>query len=614
MAFWGRTEFRMEAAVDRDPATYRLGQDGGPPDGSDFFGEFLNLDGDEAPGTPIDNGRSGNPDAFFINPAAMLTASSVVSSGDEFDYFATSSRLGNASSVASLGGNERNDTAELAFGDASDPATGGTHHQLGYFGRKSMSDNDLHRLEDISLRSPQKNVSSVPPASTSTQPNNTGRPKKFVEALSSTIRKATTLGRKSRKERQQERQQLPVQQHLSVEQYMSAQRTASPTLEHPPMAILPRPQRMHSFGQTRMGSVSHESPSPMAYDPNPSAFATNFPDDPFAEQPRAYPSPNMQYFNDDGMGPTAVRGSTRRIKSEQQLYQGTPSMLASTATVDAASQMPQRQQQQSGWQHPLTTPTAPEPWGGPEYVTSQDPRWWEFSMNASVNQAMHSQHGELPYEYGPLPDPSATGLMIHMPQPHPSQPGAVNDMALSAQTYLPPPPPPIPGAERGNRPPRAPSSGTRHRNVSSSPMRRTRGSSASASPTQVHSQMRNQSRHSSTGSISSVRSTSGRGPGSAPNTPGGVRKRRSRDVLGGNLGGGISLGGGGGDGLGFVNFTPNDGNVLMTGVAPSGSSKTKARREKEAQEKRRKLSEAAMKAVAAAGGDVDKLIQEGFVF
>lgn len=80
---------------------------------------------------------------------------------------------------------------------------------------------------------------------------------------------------------------------------------------------------------------------------------------------------------------------------------------------------------------------------------------------------------------------------------------------------------------------------------------------------------------------------------------------------GGNGGGGISLGG---EGIGFVNFTPNDGSILMTGVAPSGSSKTKARREKEAQEKRRRLSEAAMKAVAAAGGDVDKLIQEGFVF
>ncbi|KAJ2970724.1 hypothetical protein NQ176_g8046 [Zarea fungicola] len=71
-----------------------------------------------------------------------------------------------------------------------------------------------------------------------------------------------------------------------------------------------------------------------------------------------------------------------------------------------------------------------------------------------------------------------------------------------------------------------------------------------------------------------------------------------------------SLGGGGG--IGFVNFTPNDGSVLMTGVAPSGSSKTKARREKEAQDRRRRLSEAAMKAVAAAGGDIEKLRQQGF--
>jgi hypothetical protein len=45
----------------------------------------------------------------------------------------------------------------------------------------------------------------------------------------------------------------------------------------------------------------------------------------------------------------------------------------------------------------------------------------------------------------------------------------------------------------------------------------------------------------------------------------------------------------------------------LTGVAPSGSSKTKARREKEAAEKRRKLSQAAMKAVMEAGGDVDSL-------
>ncbi|KAJ5898938.1 hypothetical protein N7495_003682 [Penicillium taxi] len=57
----------------------------------------------------------------------------------------------------------------------------------------------------------------------------------------------------------------------------------------------------------------------------------------------------------------------------------------------------------------------------------------------------------------------------------------------------------------------------------------------------------------------------------------------------------------------FVNFTANDSQKILTGVAPSGSSKTKARREQEAQDKRRKLSEAALRAVRNAGGDVEAL-------
>lgn len=57
----------------------------------------------------------------------------------------------------------------------------------------------------------------------------------------------------------------------------------------------------------------------------------------------------------------------------------------------------------------------------------------------------------------------------------------------------------------------------------------------------------------------------------------------------------------------FVNFTPEDSHKILTGVAPSGSSKTKARREQEAKEKRRKLSEAALMAVRNAGGDVEAL-------
>ncbi|PQE23577.1 developmental regulatory protein [Rutstroemia sp. NJR-2017a BVV2] len=65
--------------------------------------------------------------------------------------------------------------------------------------------------------------------------------------------------------------------------------------------------------------------------------------------------------------------------------------------------------------------------------------------------------------------------------------------------------------------------------------------------------------------------------------------------------------------VGFVNYTPEDSRKILTGVAPSGSSKTKARREKEAMEKRRKLSLAALKAIEAAGGDVGSLVKEGLL-
>lgn len=68
-----------------------------------------------------------------------------------------------------------------------------------------------------------------------------------------------------------------------------------------------------------------------------------------------------------------------------------------------------------------------------------------------------------------------------------------------------------------------------------------------------------------------------------------------------------------GGAVGFVNFTPNDSRKILGGVAPSGSSKTKARRDKEASDRRRKLSEAAAKAIREAGGDVEALKKEGLL-
>lgn len=59
--------------------------------------------------------------------------------------------------------------------------------------------------------------------------------------------------------------------------------------------------------------------------------------------------------------------------------------------------------------------------------------------------------------------------------------------------------------------------------------------------------------------------------------------------------------------MNFVNLTAADSVKLLSDVAPSGSSKTRARREQEAREKRRRLSEAAVRAVRKAGGDVKAL-------
>ena len=56
--------------------------------------------------------------------------------------------------------------------------------------------------------------------------------------------------------------------------------------------------------------------------------------------------------------------------------------------------------------------------------------------------------------------------------------------------------------------------------------------------------------------------------------------------------------------LDFVNFTPKDSAKLLNDVAPSGSSKTRARREQEAKDKRKRLSQAALRAVENAGGDL----------
>ena len=595
----------------RDSGFYWQDLEGAADMQSDFFGQFVDLDhdgpvttsaGDAFHAHAMTAALAGGPESVFLTGEAHLphnhtsesTGSSGVSTSDELDFLSNSSHMGPAASSVS----HEIDPKDLAIGAESHLS-----QQFEYLGRGSMSETDLTRLESISLHSPQKGSAVSDPASP-TPPNTAARkPKKFVEALSSTIRKATNL-RKTRKP-------APIQ------------RTGSPEPEEQPQPLKPPKQRRGRTRTVTHGNTSHSPPTQQQQQQQhqnaaSAQFIHGFCDDPFSENnpPPLPAAASMQYYGQSGIN-TPIESPG--VKSE-------PGQFPDPAGVHVPSG--------SAWQHHQQQVMTPDQWNGAggEYITTgQEPGWWDMGMmsqgapvngdmashhrNTSVNLNSHAQHMGMPYEYAPMADTGAAGLMIHMPQPRPGQPTVVTDLSVNGPTHLPPPPAPpkAPATDRPHRPPRAKSSGARH--MSCSPMRKQRAPSASPSPGQPSNVPR--SRHSSGASISSSRSTSGRLPGSMPGTPCSVRKRRSRDVSGGSVSislGGDDLGGGGGGGVGFVNFTPNDGSLLMTGVAPSGSSKTKARREKEAQDRRRRLSEAALKAVAAAGGDVDKLLEQGFAF
>lgn len=555
------------------------------------------------------------------------TTSSGVSNADDFDFFSSSSNP--------AAGYEVDPSALAMF--AQDPAAAAGAMYAATSG-VTVSDSELERLEGISLHSPKKGSGSGSDPSSPTPPNaaaagipasdctrsanatstNQGprKSKKLVEALSSTIRKATNI-RKTRR----------VSQAL--------QRAVSPSLENPPMAMKPnhqqqaqRGRRAHTQHGAAFAAQQQQFPvSPPLLQVDTSVAGNNFVtgqfDDPFGgeispthapQQQQQHQQQQMRYHSQGGLG-TPMDSPTRHHQNNSTDGGSHP------GSGMAPSQAQWQQQHHSNGSSGMVAPNSAQWsaagsdvwWGGAGPGTAgggaaADPE------NIDANMAMHSQHGELPYDVH-----SDGGLMIHMPQPR--QGSDANQLALTAQTYL-PPPPPVPASDpRSTRPPRAPSSGARHRNMSSSPMRKQRAPSASPSPGAGAGAGGTRQSRNSSGASASSRSASGR-QGSVPGTPSGVKKRRSRDAGSGSFsaagfggsddggGGGIMLGGGGG--IGFVNFTPNDGSMLMTGVAPSGSSKTKARREKEAQDRRRRLSEAAMKAVAAAGGDIEKLREQGF--
>jgi hypothetical protein len=187
------------------------------------------------------------------------------------------------------------------------------------------------------------------------------------------------------------------------------------------------------------------------------------------------------------------------------------------------------------------------------------------------------------------------GLGIHFPPSAALSPPTNTHTAHPMQTYPPLPPPPTyaftnedpfstPRRSRRQNPPlRSPSPCISPTNTTHTLRQR--------SPTHQSSPTRN--RRKSVGNVGPITHTA---PPHMPKTPKTPRTPRTP------TGSGV---------IDFVNFTPKDSAKLLSDVAPSGSSKTRARREAEAKEKRKRLSEAAVKAVRRAGGDVMILKAEG---
>ncbi|KAL2202738.1 hypothetical protein CC79DRAFT_1325565 [Sarocladium strictum] len=595
MAFYSMPSYRPDRDAGNSNGIYWQ-----ETDGDDLFSQFLDFDPDAPTASVAAAGNSHNhnhingglisPDGSSM-PPTLAAPSSIGSVSDELDFLSSSSQA-------------HQEEMALFAGSGAFSATGGGHNVGDDFDfglanpammipRASMSDTDLPRLEGISLESPKKKKAPISDPSSPTPPNTvraaaTGKRggNKFVEALSSTIRKATNIrGRSTRRAADQQQQQAERGASPGAEAPLRRKKTRQPTAavkkEEQELAT---PAEIPAAIQQGQNGGHHQQ----LHHTTSMTFVQGYCDDPFTE-----PTPQHARFF-----------STANTPQESPMAPAEPMFHHANGHTDPLPQGPAWVPNEQQW----------------DANTANNPGWWDMNLvNQNQEQLLAGQRqqqqqqqfhsGEMAFEYNnqqAVQDTGSGGLMIQMPHHQQQQSmisnGPGGELALTAQTYL---PPPTPASEpRPSRPPRAKSSGARH--MSTSPMRKTRA--PSASPT------RRNSRHSSGGSISSIRSVSG--SNNMPGTPCSVKKRRSRDVSnpGASAAAAAAAAVNSQIEVGFVNFTPSDGGVLMTGVAPSGSSKTKARREKEAVEKRRRMSEAAMKAVAAAGGDVDKLIEQGFSF
>lgn len=231
MASW-TLPYRVEA-VDRDPSFYWQDLDDGP---NDFFGEFINFDVDANSSSSMTNPLGHDPslptmpDGLLLDQPSESTISSGVSTiEDEFDFLSSSSQVGGSGHPMSAGAGAAHhelDPRQLSLApDDNNNSNNNNAIKTEGMPRISVSDPELPRVDGICLHSPSRRMpvsqpSSPTPPSTVVAPR---KPNKFVEALSSTLRKAGKL----RKGRSRTSASIGV-----VEDH-----PGSPTMDNPPRAL-----------------------------------------------------------------------------------------------------------------------------------------------------------------------------------------------------------------------------------------------------------------------------------------------------------------------------------------------------------------------------------------
>ncbi|GAB1313943.1 Regulatory protein wetA [Madurella fahalii] len=538
-------------------------------------------------------------------------------------------------------------------------------------GGGSISDSELLKLEGLTMRSPRVQIphpsASVPasPPSQSPSPRKAGRLQEFCAR----IRNKTAMlhGKRQQLEAKLEPDsqasfQAPIMSTAQMEPVKTRPQQPNSDLSKPlplspPLAnAVPGPSNRPVAGSNLNGSAG---------------FVNGFPEDPFLQDdlPSGQFVPPFQLSG--SMPHTPLQTPLLDGMPAWHLPLSTPNNKPLWTSTAPGAYFPviNGGVAANGWWDPSADamdtdpPPVPLPLSYPAAANAR---------SASLNLAIQLEQTQQGFEYPAPPGTegcslATSGLMIHMPQPrtatsavlHSDRPTRADhyhrrpkprapSSGARHQHYNPdgaglsprktraasgatrgatdpvPPSPTTPGPSRGRLHRRSASMQTLTQTTPSDPtanaIRKRRSwtgrrttISASSSTTSLH-------HHHSHGSLSTLTTTSSsssarkqhRTPSSASTTATTAtpHNHHSRKPTSSATAATVTSGPSGASGDGFVNYTPQDRTLLMTGVAPSGSSKTKARREKEAAERQREFRDRLARMVQAAGGDVSKLSGE----